>query len=61
MNAGPYQDVMDGLAVRKAAKAWFNNKGYHASPISLNALNNALLRGNLDIDDDKDIWEYGKR
>ncbi|KAH3733603.1 hypothetical protein DPMN_040034 [Dreissena polymorpha] len=27
--------------------AWYNNKGYHAMPVYLNTLNNAILRANL--------------
>eukprot|EP00118_Oscarella_pearsei_P002785 m.11554 g.11554 ORF g.11554 m.11554 type:complete len:2446 (+) comp23502_c1_seq1:90-7427(+) len=57
VRAGAYQEIMDGLVVKKAAKAWYNNKGYHSSPISLNILNNALLRGNLN--NSKDILKYG--
>ncbi|XP_070532576.1 ATP-binding cassette sub-family A member 2-like [Ptychodera flava] len=36
------------LAVRNAAIAWYNNKGYHSMPTFINALNNAILRANLD-------------
>lgn len=35
------------LAVRNVAKIWFNNKGYHSMPTFLNAINNAILRANL--------------
>jgi len=31
-------------------QVWFDNKGYHALPIYLNALNNAILRANLPKD-----------
>ena len=34
-------------AVRRLAKAWFNNKGFHAMPAFVNAINNAVLRANL--------------
>ncbi|XP_043210384.1 ATP-binding cassette sub-family A member 2-like [Amphibalanus amphitrite] len=34
-------------AVRRLAKAWFNNKGFHAVPAFVNAINNAVLRANL--------------
>uniref|UniRef100_A0A803TK52 ATP-binding cassette sub-family A member 2 n=1 Tax=Anolis carolinensis TaxID=28377 RepID=A0A803TK52_ANOCA len=35
------------VAVRRAAQAHYNNKGYHSMPTFLNALNNAILRANL--------------
>jgi len=35
------------LAIREAAKAWYNNKGYHALPTYLNVMNNAILRASL--------------
>ncbi|XP_071097331.1 ATP-binding cassette sub-family A member 2-like isoform X1 [Haliotis cracherodii] len=35
------------LAVRSAAKLWFNNKGYHSMAVYLNTINNAILRANL--------------
>ncbi|XP_041370956.1 ATP-binding cassette sub-family A member 2-like [Gigantopelta aegis] len=35
------------LAVRSAAKVWFNHKGYHSMPAFLNTINNAILRANL--------------
>ena len=35
------------LATRSAAKVWYSFKGYHAMPAYLNAMNNAILRGNL--------------
>ena len=36
------------LATREAAKVWYTLKGYHAMPSVLNAMNNVLLRANLD-------------
>ncbi|KAK3087439.1 hypothetical protein FSP39_005943 [Pinctada imbricata] len=36
------------IAVKTVAKAWYNHKGYHAMPVYLNTLNNAILRANLD-------------
>nr|XP_006817327.1 PREDICTED: ATP-binding cassette sub-family A member 2-like [Saccoglossus kowalevskii] len=36
------------LAVRNSAVAWHNHKGFHSMPTYLNALNNAILRANLD-------------
>ncbi|XP_052239441.1 ATP-binding cassette sub-family A member 2-like isoform X2 [Dreissena polymorpha] len=39
--------VFRQLAVRGTAMAWYNNKGYHAMPVYLNTLNNAILRANL--------------
>eukprot|EP00794_Sanderia_malayensis_P015936 gene15936-17537_t len=42
----PYDDVQK-LFVRDAAKAWFNNKGFHAMPTYLNILSNSLLRANV--------------
>ncbi|XP_021369630.1 ATP-binding cassette sub-family A member 2-like isoform X2 [Mizuhopecten yessoensis] len=35
------------FAVRRVAKAWYNHKGYHAMPVFLNTINNAILRANL--------------
>lgn len=35
------------LAVRNVAKAFFNPKGFHSTPVYLNTLNNAILRANL--------------
>ena len=34
-------------SLRRLAKAWFNNKGLHAVPAFVNALNNAVMRANL--------------
>ena len=34
----------DHLAVRNFSKAWFSFKGYRAMPVSLNLMNNAILR-----------------
>ncbi|KAM4661795.1 ATP-binding cassette sub-family A member 2 [Discoglossus pictus] len=39
--------MLKKIAVRRAAQAFFNNKGYHSMPTYLNALNNAILRANL--------------
>ena len=39
--------IFGKLAVRRVAKVWYNHKGYHAMPIYLNAINNAILRANL--------------
>ncbi|XP_065846636.1 phospholipid-transporting ATPase ABCA1-like isoform X2 [Oscarella lobularis] len=55
--SNPYAEVFRGLAVRDAAKAWHNNKGYHALPIALNILNNALLRSHLNSS--QNPLEYG--
>ena len=44
------RDLSDNLrrtSVRRLAKAWFNNKGFHAVPAFVNAINNAVLRANL--------------
>lgn len=54
---GYHKQLIEMLGVRKAAKAWFNNRGYHTSPIYVNVLNNAILRANLD--DSQDISQYG--
>lgn len=35
------------IAVRAAAKIWYNHKGYHSMPTYVNTLNNAILRANL--------------
>ena len=35
------------IAVKHATKVWYNHKGYHAMPVYLNTLNNAILRANL--------------
>ena len=35
------------LSVRHLALVWFDHKGYHAMPVYLNVLNNAILRANL--------------
>ena len=56
--SNPYAEVFRGLAVRDAAKAWHNNKGYHALPIALNILNNALLRSHLNSS--QNPLEYGQ-
>ncbi|XP_065067747.1 ATP-binding cassette sub-family A member 2-like [Rhopilema esculentum] len=37
-------DDIKRLFSRHAAKAWFNNKGYHALPVYLNSLSNTVLR-----------------
>lgn len=36
------------ISTYSAAKVWYSLKGYHAMPAYLNALNNAILRGNID-------------
>ena len=58
LSSEPYNDSTLLLGVRQAAKAWYTNKGYHAPPIYLNVLNNAILRGNLDPSEN--ITDYGE-
>ncbi|KAK3588921.1 hypothetical protein CHS0354_023682 [Potamilus streckersoni] len=41
------------------AKVWFNNKGHHAMPAFVNALNNAILRANVDLNVLGNPAEYG--
>ena len=43
------------LAVRRAAKAWYSNKGYHSVPAYVNTLNNAILRAHLDPSKDPTV------
>lgn len=38
------------IAVRRAAKVWYDENGYHSAPTYLNVLNNAILRANLPPD-----------
>ena len=35
------------LEKQRAARVWYNNKGFHAMPVFLNVLNNAILRANV--------------
>ncbi|EDV22374.1 uncharacterized protein TRIADDRAFT_10137, partial [Trichoplax adhaerens] len=46
------------LSVRNVVRAWYNNKGYHAMPTYLNAMNNAILRSKL-RPQDGDSRKYG--
>ncbi|KAK3588930.1 hypothetical protein CHS0354_023690 [Potamilus streckersoni] len=41
------------------AKIWFNNKGHHSMPAFVNALNNALLRANIELHSLGNPVEYG--
>ncbi|XP_062517550.1 ATP-binding cassette sub-family A member 2-like isoform X2 [Corticium candelabrum] len=54
---GDHKQWIEMLGVRTAAKAWFNNRGYHAGPIYINVLNNAILRANLN--ESENISQYG--
>lgn len=58
VSPGPYQDILRLVGVRKAAKAWYTNNGFHAPPIYLSVLNNAILRASLDRN--KNITQYGR-
>jgi ATP-binding cassette subfamily A (ABC1) protein 1 len=53
---GYHKQWIEMLGVRKSAKAWFNNRGYHSSPIYINVMNNAILRANLDR---SDVSQFG--
>ena len=55
---GVYHDDLQLFGVRKAAKAWYTNKGYHSPPIYLNVLNNVILRNHFD--QSADSLEYGE-
>ena len=53
---GYHKQWIEMLGIRKSAKAWFNNRGYHSSPIYINVMNNAILRANLNK---SDVSQYG--
>nr|QNH67857.1 ATP-binding cassette transporter subfamily A member 2 [Brachionus rotundiformis] len=45
-----YQDSSEhvqNLDKQRVARIWYNNKGFHAMPVFLNVLNNAILRANV--------------
>ena len=46
------------LAVNEAAKVWYSFKAYHAMPVYLNVINNAILRAHLPPGEDPSM--YGK-
>lgn len=40
-------DLIQNLEKQRIARIWYNNKAFHAMPVFLNVLNNALLRANV--------------
>ncbi|KAL3877830.1 hypothetical protein ACJMK2_035474 [Sinanodonta woodiana] len=55
-----FERAADSLSTSNlTAKVWFNNKGHHAMPAFINALNNALLRVNADLHLLGNPAEYG--
>ncbi|KAL3877832.1 hypothetical protein ACJMK2_035476, partial [Sinanodonta woodiana] len=55
-----FERAADSLSMSNlTAKVWFNNKGHHAMPAFVNALNNALLRVNVEIHLLGNPAEYG--
>ena len=49
------------LVTKRVATFFFDNRGYHAQPIYLNAINNAILRANVAklSDQTKDPASFG--
>ncbi|RMZ97609.1 ATP-binding cassette sub-family A member 2 isoform X3, partial [Brachionus plicatilis] len=40
-------ELVQSLEKERIARIWYNNKGFHAMPVFLNVLNNAILRANV--------------
>ena len=57
-NAPSTSILLRRLSIRNVDRAWYNNKGYHAMPTYLNAINNAVLRSKLSSQS-KDSRKYG--
>jgi len=49
--------LVSAAAVPRNVKVWFNHKGYHALPVYINVMNNAILRSSLSSSQNPD--EYG--
>ncbi|CAF0720825.1 unnamed protein product, partial [Brachionus calyciflorus] len=54
-------ELIQNLEKHRKARIWYNNKGFHAMPVFLNVLNNALLRANVkkNLKDTFRINDYG--